>query len=83
MYLRQLEKSNFLNEKPFFIVIREQTHQNTEKKKNKRDKQNFRNINGKHFGLGWLSYISFEITRDSYNLIGSNWCDLFKSHHML
>ena len=67
---------------PFSQLSENKTHQNTEKK-NKRDKHNFRNINEKHFGLGWLSYISFEITRDSYNLIGSNWCDLFKSHHML
>ena len=36
MYLRQLEKSNFLNEKPFFIVIREQNSSEHWKKKQKR-----------------------------------------------
>lgn len=35
MYLRQLEKSNFLNEKPFFIVIREQNSSEHWKKKTK------------------------------------------------
>ena len=36
MYLRHLEKSNFLNEKPFFIVIREQNSSEHWKKKQKR-----------------------------------------------
>ena len=69
---------------PFSWLSENKTHQNTEKKRIMETNNNLRNINVKHFELGfWPSYIPFEITRDSYNLIGSNWFYLFKSHYFM